>query len=78
MITVESKSRVENILHEIFSPDDKKIAISHFPLLDVVQEQDYWHIKNQEKSRKCNCNYWLKFWNLNHTATIGCKKDDQK
>ena len=48
VITVESKSRVENILHEMFSPDDKKIAISHFLLLDAVKKQDYWRVKNRK------------------------------
>ena len=46
MITVKSKSRVEKILHEMFSPDDKKIAISHFLLLDAVKKQDDWRVKN--------------------------------
>ena len=52
VITIESKARAENIWHEMFSPDDKKIAISNFLLLDAVKKQDYWHVKNRKNLKK--------------------------
>ena len=80
---------MEKILHEMFSPDDKKIAISHFLLLDDLKKQDYWRVKNRKNLKKIlqllvekleskpNCNHRLQKRQPKVTSTTGCKNSNQ-